>query len=41
MKGLIEWPVYTEENSRYLDIGTPLEAKAGIQDSYVAPPPRK
>ncbi len=41
VEGLIEWPEYTEENNRYLDIGAPLEAKTGIQDSYVAPPPRK
>jgi len=40
VEGLIEWPAYTEENNNYLDIGAPIEAKTGIQDSYVAPPPR-
>jgi para-nitrobenzyl esterase len=38
VEGLVEWPQYTEENNTYLDIGTPLEVKAGIQDAYVAPP---
>ncbi len=40
VEGLIEWPAYTEENSNYLDISAPLTAKTGIEDSYVAPPPR-
>ena len=39
--GLIDWPAYTEENNAYLDIGSPLEAKTGIQASYTAPPPRQ
>ncbi|MEX1032707.1 MAG: carboxylesterase family protein [Cellvibrionaceae bacterium] len=39
--GLVEWPTYTEENNRYLDIGGTLEAKTGIEDAYVAPPPRE
>ncbi len=41
VEGLIEWPTYTEANNRYLDIGYPLTAKTGIQDSYTAPPPRE
>lgn len=36
--GLVDWPVYTEENNLYLDIGGTLEAKTGIEDAYVAPP---
>lgn len=40
VEGLIDWPEYTEENNSYLDIGVPLEAKTGIQDSYVELPPR-
>ena len=38
VEGLIEWPTYTEENNRYLDIGGTPVAKTGIQDAYVAPP---
>ena len=41
VEGLVEWPAYTEENNNYLDIGAPLKAKANIQDSYTAPPPRE
>lgn len=38
--GLIEWEPYTEQNNRYLDIGTPLQMGTGIQDSYTPPPSR-
>ena len=40
VKGLVEWPAYTADNKAYLSLGTPLEAKTGIENSYVAPPPR-
>jgi para-nitrobenzyl esterase len=40
VEGLVEWPRYTEEDNVYLDIGSPMEVKTGIQDSYVAPPAR-
>ncbi|HEY8572419.1 carboxylesterase/lipase family protein [Phenylobacterium sp.] len=36
--GLIEWPRYTQASNVYLDIGTPLAAKRGIESAYVAPP---
>jgi para-nitrobenzyl esterase len=39
--GLIDWPAYTEANNAYLDIGTPLAAKTGIQSAYTPPPPRE
>jgi para-nitrobenzyl esterase len=38
VEGLIEWPQYTEENNVYLDIGTPLQVKDGIENAYIAPP---
>lgn len=38
--GLIEWEPYTEENNRFLDIGSPLQMATGIQDSYTPPPGR-
>lgn len=40
VQGLIEWPAYTEENNRYLDIGDPLQAKTGIQQAYTPAPSR-
>jgi para-nitrobenzyl esterase len=40
VKGLIEWPAYTASNKAYLLLGTPLEAKTGVESSYIAPPPR-
>lgn len=40
VKGLVEWPAYTANNKAYLLLGTPLEAKVGIESSYIAPPPR-
>jgi para-nitrobenzyl esterase len=40
VQGLVEWPAYTSENKAYLSLGTPLEAKTGIESSYVAPPAR-
>ena len=40
VKGLVEWPAYTADNKAYLSLGTPLEAKTGVENSYVAPPPR-
>ncbi|MGQ9426442.1 carboxylesterase/lipase family protein [Gilvimarinus sp. F26214L] len=36
--GLVNWPAYTEENNRYLEIGSMLGAKTGIESAYVAPP---
>jgi len=38
--GLVEWPAYTADNKAFLLLGTPLEAKVGVESSYVAPPPR-
>jgi para-nitrobenzyl esterase len=38
--GLVDWPAYTAENKAFLLLGTPLEAKVGIEKSYIAPPPR-
>jgi para-nitrobenzyl esterase len=40
VKGLIEWPAYTATNKAYLQLGTPLAAKTGVEASYIAPPPR-
>jgi para-nitrobenzyl esterase len=40
VKGLIEWPSYTEQNDQYLHIGQKLQVKKGIKGSYVAPPGR-
>ena len=40
VKGLIEWPAYTEQNDQYLHIGQTLQVKKGIKSSYVAPPGR-
>lgn len=40
VSGLIDWPAFTEENNRYLDIGDPLEVKTGIEDAYTPPPGR-
>lgn len=40
VEGLVDWPAWSETNNVYLDIGSPLEAKANVQASYVAPPPR-
>ncbi len=37
VEGLVEWPVYTAENNTYLDIGSPMEVKTGLEASYVAP----
>lgn len=37
IEGLIDWPVYTEANGVYLDIGAPLEVKTGIEDAYTPP----
>ena len=36
--GLIDWPPYTRENDRYLDIGAELVVGKGIESAYVAPP---
>ena len=36
VKGLVEWPPYTEESDRYLDIGYALEVRKGIKSAYVA-----
>ena len=36
--GLVKWPRYTASDQAYLDIGTPLEVKRGIENAYVAPP---
>lgn len=38
VEGRIEWPPYTEEAPRYLDIGQTLEVREGIEEAYVAPP---
>jgi len=38
VEGLVDWPAYTEENNRYVDIGGTFEVKTGIEDAYVAPP---
>jgi para-nitrobenzyl esterase len=40
VKGLVEWPAYTADNKAYLLLGTPLEAKTGVESSYIAPPAR-
>ena len=40
VEGLVQWPAYTADNKAYLSLGTPLEAKTGIEGSYIAPPPR-
>jgi para-nitrobenzyl esterase len=40
VKGLIEWPAYTEQNDQYIHIGQKLQVKKGIKSSYVAPPGR-
>ena len=40
VKGLVEWPAYTADNKAYLLLGTPLEAKVGVESSYIAAPPR-
>lgn len=39
--GLVDWPAYTENNNRYLDIGAEPIVKDKIQDAYIAPPPRE
>jgi para-nitrobenzyl esterase len=41
VKGLIDWPAYTEQNDTYLRIGQKLEVKKGVKESYVAPPVRQ
>jgi len=41
VKGLIEWPAYSDKNDQYLRIGQTLEVKQGIKGSYVAPPARR
>lgn len=38
VEGLIDWPAYKESNNVYADLGSPLEVKTKIQDSYTAPP---
>ncbi|KKO12880.1 hypothetical protein LCGC14_0008970 [marine sediment metagenome] len=38
VEGLVQWPAYTEENSQYLNIGAPLEARTGIHESYTPAP---
>lgn len=35
--GLIDWPAYTPDNDKYLDIGAKLEVKEGVADSGKAP----
>ena len=40
VKGLIDWPAYTEQNDQYLHIGQKLQVKKGVKSSYVAPPGR-
>ena len=40
VEGLVTWPAYTADNKAYLLLGTPLEAKVGVESSYIAPPPR-
>jgi para-nitrobenzyl esterase len=41
VKGLVEWPAYTEQNDQYLRIAQKLEAKKGVKESFVAPPQRE
>ena len=41
VKGLIEWPAYTQQNDQYLHIGQKLQVKMGVKSSYVAPPGRQ
>jgi para-nitrobenzyl esterase len=36
--GLIAWPKYTGPGGSYLDLGTPLAVKKGVENSYRAPP---
>jgi len=36
--GLVKWPRYTAADQAFLDIGTPLEVKRGVEAAYVAPP---
>ena len=36
--GLIAWPRYTGPGGGYLDLGSPLAAKKGVEDSFKAPP---
>ena len=31
--GLVKWPRYTEAGDAYLDIGTPLAVKRGVQSA--------
>jgi para-nitrobenzyl esterase len=38
VKGLIQWPEYTESSDQYLRIGQKLEVKKGVKTSFVAPP---
>src|SRR5690606_8254975 len=38
VEGLVNWPAYTVEEPRYLDIGQSLEVKSGIENAYQAPP---
>lgn len=38
VKGLVEWPAYTEKSDQYLRIGQTLEVKQGVKKSFVAPP---
>jgi para-nitrobenzyl esterase len=38
VKGLIEWPAYTEQNDQYLRIGQTLAIKKGVKESFVEPP---
>ncbi|GAB1263097.1 carboxylesterase/lipase family protein [Aurantivibrio plasticivorans] len=38
VEGIIDWPAYTKDANNYADLGMPLTAKTGIQDSYTAPP---
>jgi para-nitrobenzyl esterase len=40
VKGLIDWPAYTEQNDQYLHISQKLQVKKGIKSGYVAPPGR-
>ena len=37
VEGLVEWPAYTDENDRYLDIGASLQVREGIRNAYRAP----
>lgn len=40
VKGLVEWPAYTPENKKYLNIGEVPVVGTGIEASYIAPPER-